>query len=65
MYKTQVMSKKVNTCNITYELVNSLVYPYVVQRSVKGLSKKIFRKIDFALNWEPQQNVNFFQKNLS
>ena len=55
LYKTQIKYKERNTFSINYELVKSLVYPFIEQQSLNVLYTKTIRKIDFILNRKPEK----------
>lgn len=55
LYKTQIKYKERNTFSINYELVKSLVYPFLEQQDLNGLCTETIRKIDFILNREPEK----------
>ena len=55
LYKTQIKYKERNTFSINYELVKSLVYPFIEQQSLNVLYTKTIRKIDFILNSKPEK----------
>lgn len=52
--KRKLDIKEEDTFSITYELVKSLVYPFLEQQDLNGLCTETIRKIDFILNREPE-----------
>ena len=42
--------KKENFFDLAFELAKSLIYPFIKQRRINGLAKRVTRKIGFVLN---------------
>ena len=64
LYKHKLDIKKEDSFSITYELVESLIYPFIERRSLNGLCTKTIRKTGFTLKREPEKvTIDLHTKN--